>query len=64
MAKLIYGRMSLDGYTEDERSKFGWGAPDDESVHSYVNQLGASVGTTSPSSFTTGRGSGRRWITV
>jgi hypothetical protein len=46
VAKLIYGMMmSLDGYTEDEHRRFGWGAPDDEDVHSYVNQLGASVGT-------------------
>jgi dihydrofolate reductase len=36
---------SLDGYTEDEQGKFGWGAPDDEEVHSHINQLGASLGT-------------------
>ena len=29
MAKLIYSMItSLDGYTEDERGRFGWGAPD------------------------------------
>jgi hypothetical protein len=34
MAKLIYGMIqSLDGYTEDEHGKFGWGAPEDEAVH-------------------------------
>ena len=34
MAKLIYGMItSLDGYTEDEHGRFGWGAPEDESVH-------------------------------
>jgi dihydrofolate reductase len=45
MAKLIYGMiMSLDGYTEDERGAFGWGAPEDESVHGYINELAASVG--------------------
>ncbi|MGZ8376487.1 MAG: dihydrofolate reductase family protein [Gemmatirosa sp.] len=46
MAKLIYGMItSLDGYTEDERGDFGWGAPVDEEVHSYVNALASSVGT-------------------
>jgi hypothetical protein len=29
MARLIYGMiMSLDGYTEDARGAFGWGARD------------------------------------
>jgi dihydrofolate reductase len=46
MAKLIYSMiMSLDGYTEDEHGDFGWGAPEDEEVHSYVNELASSVGT-------------------
>jgi dihydrofolate reductase len=46
MAKLIYSMlMSLDGYTEDERGDFGWGAPEDEEVHSYINELASSVGT-------------------
>jgi dihydrofolate reductase len=46
MAKLIYSMLtSLDGYTEDERGSFGWGAPDDPEVHSYINELGASFGT-------------------
>ena len=46
MSKLIYGMiMSLDGYTEDEQGKFGWGAPEDEGVHSYINELASSVGT-------------------
>jgi dihydrofolate reductase len=45
-AKLIYSMiMSLDGYTEDERGKFGWGAPEDEEVHAYINQLGSTLGT-------------------
>jgi dihydrofolate reductase len=35
---------SLDGYTEDEHGDFGWGAPEDEEVHSYVNELASSVG--------------------
>jgi hypothetical protein len=39
MGKLIYSMlMSLDGYVEDERGRFGWGAPEDEEVHSYINQ--------------------------
>ena len=37
--------MSLDGYVEDEHGRFGWGAPEDEEVHSYINQLASSVGT-------------------
>ena len=46
MARMIYGMiMSLDGYTEDERGAFGWGAPEDEGVHSYINELASSVGT-------------------
>jgi dihydrofolate reductase len=46
MARLIYSMlMSLDGYIEDERGEFGWGAPEDEQVHSYINELASSVGT-------------------
>lgn len=46
MAKLIYSMLtSLDGYTEDEYGQFGWGAPEDASVHSYINELGPSFGT-------------------
>jgi dihydrofolate reductase len=46
MGKLIYSMLtSLDGYTEDEHGKFGWGAPEDEEVHSYVNELASSLGT-------------------
>jgi dihydrofolate reductase len=46
MARLIYSMiMSLDGYTEDEQGDFGWGAPEDEQVHSYINELASSVGT-------------------
>jgi len=46
MAKLIYSMlMSLDGYIEDAQGDFGWGAPDDETVHSYINKLASSVGT-------------------
>lgn len=46
MAKLIYSMlMSLDGYIEDEHGDFGWAAPEDEAVHSYVNKLASSVGT-------------------
>jgi dihydrofolate reductase len=46
MARLIYSMLtSLDGYTEDENGKFGWGAPEDEDANSYVNELVSSVGT-------------------
>jgi dihydrofolate reductase len=46
MAKLTYSMLtSLDGYTEDEHGRFGWGAPEDEEVHPYINQLVASYGT-------------------
>jgi dihydrofolate reductase len=46
MAKLIYGMIqSLDGYVEDENGKFGWGVPEDENVHAYINELASSVGT-------------------
>jgi dihydrofolate reductase len=45
MTKLIYSMLvSLDGYTEDENGDFGWGAPEDADVHTYINELGASVG--------------------
>jgi dihydrofolate reductase len=45
MANLIYSAIaSLDGYTEDERGKFDWAAPDEE-VHAYVNDLERHVGT-------------------
>ena len=46
MARLIYSMMtSLDGYTEDATGRFGWGAPEDEAVHAYINELASSVGT-------------------
>ena len=46
MAKLIYSILtSLDGYTEDEHGRFGWGAPEDEEVHTYINRLASSLGT-------------------
>ena len=46
MAKLIYSMLtSLDGYTEDEHGDFGWGVPEDEEVHSYINEIGSSLGT-------------------
>src|SRR5438132_11246893 len=46
MGKLIYSMLTtLDGYTEDEHGRFGWGAPEDEKVHSYINALASSVGT-------------------
>jgi dihydrofolate reductase len=45
MGKLIYSMVvSMDGYTEDEHGRFGWGAPEDEEVHSYINALASSLG--------------------
>lgn len=44
--KLIYSMLtSLDGYTEDTHGHFGWGAPEDEQVHSYATELASPVGT-------------------
>ena len=46
MGKLIHSMLtSLDGYTEDENGRFGWGAPEDKEVHSYINALGSSIRT-------------------
>ena len=46
MGKLIHSMLtSLDGYTEDEHGRFGWGAPQDEEVHSFINALASSIGT-------------------
>ena len=46
MGKLIYSMLqSLDGYTEDERGRFGWGAPNDAELHAYINALAAPLGT-------------------
>jgi dihydrofolate reductase len=46
MGKLIYSMLiSLDGYVEDEHSRLGWGAPEDEEVHSCINALASSPGT-------------------
>lgn len=46
MAKLIYSMLqSLDGYVEDEKGDFSWGAPQDEAVHAYITELASSVGT-------------------
>ena len=44
--KLIYSMLvSLDGCTEDKNGKFGWGAPEDEAAHSYINELSSSIKT-------------------
>jgi hypothetical protein len=46
MAKLIYSTfVSVDGYTEVARGRFGWGGPADEALHSYIHQLASSVDT-------------------
>jgi hypothetical protein len=36
---------SLDGYTEDGHGGFGWGAPEDEELHSCINELASPFGT-------------------
>ncbi|WP_366970770.1 dihydrofolate reductase family protein [Rhodocytophaga aerolata] len=44
--RLIYSMLtSLDGYIEDKEGNFGWAAPQDEQVHTYINELVSSVGT-------------------
>ena len=46
MAKLIYAmNMSLDGYTEDEHGRFGWGGDADEELHTDICKLVSSFGT-------------------
>jgi len=46
MAKLTYSMFtSLDGYAEDGHGGFGWTAPEDEELHSYINELASSFGT-------------------
>jgi dihydrofolate reductase len=46
MAKLIYSMFtSLDGYAEHGDGGFGWGAPEDEKLHSYVNRFASSFGS-------------------
>ncbi len=45
MARLIYSAIaSLDGYVEDARGHFEWGAPDEE-VLSFLNDLERPIGT-------------------
>jgi dihydrofolate reductase len=46
MAKLIYSMCtSLDGYTEDEHGRFGWGVFEDEEAHTYICELVSSFRT-------------------
>ncbi|HMH15446.1 MAG TPA: dihydrofolate reductase family protein [Edaphobacter sp.] len=46
MAKLIYSMvLSLDGYTEDEHGRFGWGVAGDEELHTDICKLVSSFGT-------------------
>lgn len=46
MGKLIYSMLtSADGYTEDADGSFGWGAPESEELHGYINERFAGVGT-------------------
>jgi dihydrofolate reductase len=46
MAKLIYGMItSLDGYAEAAEGDLGWGAADDEEVHTFIGNTFRDVGT-------------------
>jgi len=46
MAKLIYlMNTSLDGYTEDEHGRFGWGVTEDQEVHSDICEFVSSFRT-------------------
>jgi hypothetical protein len=46
LAKLVYSMvMSLDGYTEDEHGRFGWGVAGDAELHSDICKLVSSFGT-------------------
>ena len=46
MGKLIYSMItSLDGYTEAAEGDIGFGAAEDEEVHTFVNDLFRPVGT-------------------
>jgi dihydrofolate reductase len=45
VARLIYSAItSLDGYVEDNRGEFDWGAPDEE-VLAFLNDLERPIGT-------------------
>jgi dihydrofolate reductase len=45
MVNLVYSAItSFDGYVEDERGSFDWGALDDE-VHAFVNDIERAAGT-------------------
>ncbi|MGY1803986.1 dihydrofolate reductase family protein [Blastococcus sp. SYSU D00922] len=46
MGKLIYSMItSLDGYAEAAEGDLGWGAADDEEVHTYIGDTFRHVGT-------------------
>ncbi len=46
MAKLVYSMItSLDGYAEAAEGDLGWGAADDEEVHSFIGDTFRDVGT-------------------
>jgi dihydrofolate reductase len=46
MAKLIYSMVtSLDGYAEAAEGDLGWGAAEDEEVHTFIGDTFRSVGT-------------------
>lgn len=46
MGRLIYSMItSLDGYTEAAEGDLGWGADDDEEVHTFIGDAFRHVGT-------------------
>ena len=46
MGRLIYSMItSLDGYTEAVEGDLGWGADDDEEVHTFIGDTFRHVGT-------------------
>lgn len=46
MGRLIYSMItSLDGYTEAAEGDLGWGADDDEEVHTFIGDTFRHVGT-------------------
>jgi dihydrofolate reductase len=46
MARLIYMmNMSLDGYTQDEHGNFGYAAPKDQEVHTWILEYVSSFST-------------------
>ena len=55
MDRLIDSMLtSLDGFAEDEYGQFGWGDPEDEAVHTFINERGAHSAIRRPRRFMAG----------